>query len=536
MRPQTLAKIRAWFTAPIFPPRTCIPAPLRDRMRLSSHAKTIKDELKTFLAAATDKEALLKECEKEALRAKWSSEEVEKLRIYSAYYCGNTLYAHRQILANKFYIDDNDMFVMACIALYVNDRFEDAAQLLKERDVTDMEFREHEEFLGFAGYIVAAAGHSFSEALRYFDTALSRGQMFRVLAINAYPMYFEAGDLEKADALRRTIYEHYPDDAEALYAVGCIELAKDYYPEGFRLCEARYRHPEAARYLNPALLNKARWEGGSISGKRVLVHAEQGFGDNIMCARYLPLLQEAGATVVLECQEAASSLISANFPDIEIIPIHQKRADTHPFDCWVGAMSLPYLFNSTKETIPGMSGYLRAPEEHLTHWQSRLASLPLISAHKIGVAWSGNPAHRNDRRRSIQFDLFSTYLEKLQQANLFALQTEVPPNDVQLIDLSEELVTFADTAALVQQMDLVITVDTSIVHLAGALGKPTWLLLPYRYEWRWGLEGSTNAWYDSVRVIRQSNNGNWKELLDRVFFKELPQFLRTHQKAPHVSH
>lgn len=532
---RTISHILSWLALCKRPTKTEIPPSLEEGIH-ECRAKAIKDELKKTLALATDKELVLKECERQAIQNNWPNDELEKLRIYAAYYCGNTIYAYTQILLHQFQTDDSDMFVMACIALYVNDRFEDAAKLLKEQDVTQDKFLEHQEFLGFAGYIMAAAGEDFSEAIRYFDAALDRGQMFRVLAINAYPMYFEAGQVQKSDTLRRVIHEKFPNDPEALYAIGCIELAKDYYPEGFRLCEARYFHPEVSRYINPKLLEKPRWTSGSITGKKILVHAEQGFGDNIMCARYLPLLKNAGATVILECQEAATSLISANFPDIEIIPIHQKRADTHSFDCWVGAMSLPHLFNSTAETIPGKTSYLRAPDEHLDHWRSRLDNILQDSQLKIGLAWSGNPAHRNDRRRSIHFELFSSYFEKLDTFNLFALQTEVPKNNSALIDLSEELVTLADTAALIEQMDLVITVDTSIVHLAGALGKRTWLLLPYRYEWRWGLEGPANAWYDSVRVFRQTSNGNWKDLLDNIFLKELPRTTKTLRDTPHALH
>jgi hypothetical protein len=524
-----LSKLRQTRPPPEVPPAIAEHLPGRK-------ARALKQQLEGELRQAKDREALLNACIAAAGQHDWPPDEIEKLRIYAAYFSGNNQYAYSHILANNFHLSDIDMFVVACISLYVSDQFEEAARLLDLRDVLSNDFAEHQDFLGFAGYIIAAAGRPFSDAIALFDAALDRGEIFKVLAINAYPMYFEAGHMEKADRLRRILHERYPHDPEALYALGCVEIAKDYYPEGFRLCEARYFHPEAARYLNSKLLEKPRWEGESIAGKRVLVHAEQGFGDNIMCARYLPELRHAGATVILECQEAATSLIAANFPEVEIIPTHQRRADTTPFDVWVGAMSLPHLFNNTAETIPYRSGYLNAPREHIDHWRSRLESFNLPRQPNIGLAWSGNRAHRNDRRRSISYELFSGYLASLQQTNLFALQTEVPQSDSALIDLSDELVTLADTAALIELMDLVITVDTSIVHLAGALGKETWLLLPYRYEWRWGLTGTTNAWYDSVRVIRQTANGHWTEVLDQVFHDDLPDYLTQHGKTTHVSH
>lgn len=133
------------------------------------------------------------------------------------------------------------------------------------------------------------------------------------------------------------------------------------------------------------------------------------------------------------------------------------------------------------------------------------------------MTWSGSPAHRADRRRSIPFARIVEAIRNI-KADFFALQTKLPEiRPANLIDVSDEMVIFSDTAALIEQLDLVITIDTSVVHVAGAIGKETWLLLPYRYEWRWGLEGEKNNWYDSVSVLRQTRGGDWNGLLDEVF-------------------
>jgi hypothetical protein len=184
-------------------------------------------------------------------------------------------------------------------------------------------------------------------------------------------------------------------------------------------------------------------------------------------------------------------------------------------------MSLPYIFGVKVDNVPLKKGYLHAPPENTLYWQERVRMIkgkrPLI-----GLAWSGQPWHRADRRRSIAFDEMMRAIKNI-EADFFALQTQVPRiHPANLHNVSEELVTLADTAALIDEMDLIITVDTAPVHLAGALGKETWLLLPFRYEWRWGIEGEENPWYDSVKVLRQAQSGDWASLLDDVFNRQLP--------------
>ena len=157
----------------------------------------------------------------------------------------------------------------------------------------------------------------------------------------------------------------------------------------------------------------------------------------------------------------------------------------------------------------------------------RLAELAGGDAPRIGLAWSGNPTHRADRRRSIPFGHIARVVRDHPLLRFFALQTSVPDScPANLVNVSEEMVTLADTAALIAEMDLVITVDTSIVHIAGALGKTAWLLLPHRYEWRWSLAGETNNWYASVRVIRQQRIGDWDSVLEEAFGRRLGEFCK----------
>jgi hypothetical protein len=343
--------------------------------------------------------------------------------------------------------------------------------------------------------------------------------------VNAYLAYFEAGNHARVAQLHQLAHERYLDDPEVLFALACVELARDYYPEGFRLAEARYRMPEAPASINSSLLSSPRWQGEPLTGKRLLVHGEQGLGDIVMMARYLPLLRAQDAHVVVDCREAAIPLLQHNFPDCEIIPGDVQTPLHIDFDCWTGAMSLPFHFATTRDTAPAKSGYLSAPPEQAAYWHARVDELAKGIA-KIGIAWSGYSGHRADKRRSIGFERMVRCLRAYPLIDFFPLQTNVPSScPVNLHDTSEEMMTLADTAALIAEMDLVITVDTSVVHIAGALGKRTWLLLPYRYEWRWSLTGEKNNWYDSVRVLRQEAHGDWDSLLNLTFGQRLDECL-----------
>jgi len=296
------------------------------------------------------------------------------------------------------------------------------------------------------------------------------------------------------------------------------------YEEGWRQMEERYDSDDAHRYLNLSLKPTPRWKGGPLTETRLLVSAEQGLGDTIQMARYLTALQLAGVQqIVMETQPETLTLLQYNFPKIPMVERIWGKVPDLRFDLWTGMMSLPLYLKAWGAVTPGRSGYLRVPPENTQYWKERVQQLSPTKKPRIGLAWSGQPTHRADRRRSIPFELMMRQVRGI-SVSFFALQTQVPqvlPANV--MNVSEEMITLADTAALIEQMDLVITVDTSVVHIAGALGKETWLLLPKRYEWRWGLEGEQNDWYDSVNVIRQTEHANWTAVLQDVFEHRLPE-------------
>ncbi len=489
-------------------------------------AAALKASIKSLLQKSKGGSAEIELIVDAARSCGWADEEIEKLRIYANYYGDRVDIAYANIIKFGFQKTDFDMFVLACMALYLDNQFDQAFAILNTRPIDSPEYLDHLEFAGFAGYIALSAGAGVEYSLRYFDLPLKMGAITTSYVTNAYPVYFEAGRLQIVEDLRRHIHTDFRDDPQAIYALACVELARGYFPEGFRLAESRYDHPDASQFINGDLFDKPRWKGETLKGKRLLVHAEQGLGDLIMCARYLPAMVEMAEEVMLECNEVATSLLAPNFPSVKILPVHRKIAANSDVDYWVGAMSLPHFLNSTADSLPGTQGYLECPSEHLHYWRENLKLRCANRKPMIGIAWSGNPKHRADRRRSINFNMVHPYLAGFPDVHFCSLQTEVPVDcPGNLINFSEELITLADTAALIMQMDLVITVDTSVVHIAGALGKPTWLLLPYRYDWRWGLKGEANSWYDSVQVLRQPDFEDWQAVLENVFYKRLPAYL-----------
>ena len=462
----------------------------------------------------------------QARAAGWQPLELDKLVAYCEFFAGKSAVAYRRVMAGGLATSDYPLFMTACTYCYVHDRYAEGYSLLRQFDRSAIDPASLGEFLAFVGYLTFAAGMAVEEAVGYLDEAMDAQLYSPMLAINAYPIYFEAGRLDRVDQLRELIRERYSEDPEAIYSIACVELARDYYPEGFRLAEIRYRMAEVARSINPVLLGKARWQGESLDGKRLLVHGEQGFGDIIMMSRYLPMLVDKGVDVVLDTREAAIPLLAHNFPGCQFVPSAMGKPIPAQFDVWTGIMSLPFHFDTTAETVPASEGYLAPPPDQVRYWQRRVAELAGDGVPRIGLAWSGNPSHRADLRRSIRFDVLADHVRRIPSARFFCLQTSVPEMlPANLISVTDEMMTLADTAALIAAMDLVITVDTSIVHVAGALGCKAWLLLPYRYEWRWGLAGERNCWYDSVAVLRQKTNGDWQSLLADVFGQRLPAYL-----------
>lgn len=234
-------------------------------------------------------------------------------------------------------------------------------------------------------------------------------------------------------------------------------------------------------------------------------------------ARFVPVLQAMGARVVLQAQRPLAALFALSFPAAHVVAQNEPLP---PFDVHLPLMSLPWRLGTTLDTIPADTPYLVADRAKLASWRHRLARWDGL---KVGLVWAGNPATKHDRQRSIEA---RALLEQLPRAGvtLFSLQKDVRPGDRaalagigdDLVDLTASFEDFSDTAAAVSALDLVITIDSAVAHLAGALARPTWLLLPYALDWRWLRDRADSPWYPTLRLFRQPQPGDWANVLARV--------------------
>jgi hypothetical protein len=263
--------------------------------------------------------------------------------------------------------------------------------------------------------------------------------------------------------------------------------------------------------------SQPRWLGKErIDGKTILLHTDEGLGDAIQFLRYAPMVAALGARVVVVVPDALCPLLSGLEGVSECIPLSETALPA--FDLYCPLTSLPLAFGTRLDTIPSMTPYLSARAESLPAWEARLGARDGL---RVGLVWSGNPKHRNDYNRSIPLSMLAPILDV--GARFLSLQKDPRPDDKafllarpEIVDHTAELTDFAETAALISCLDLVITVDTSVAHLAGALGCPTWILLPHTPDWRWLLDRDDSPWYPSARLFRQDETRDYTSVVARV--------------------
>jgi Tfp pilus assembly protein PilF len=260
------------------------------------------------------------------------------------------------------------------------------------------------------------------------------------------------------------------------------------------------------------------WLGSEpLAGKIILVHAEQGYGDTLQFVRYLPALVEQGAKVILEVQPSLASLLAGVKGAAQVIA---KGAALPPFDVHCPMMSLPLALKTSLDSIPSDAPYLEAPKDRLRLWQDRL---PPKRGPRIAFTWAGSATHKRDLARSIPLAKLQTLFRNNNSIEWLGVQRDLRDGDAEILGshshvrhLGPELNDFADTAAVLSLADLVITVDTAIAHLAGALGRPVWILLPYSPDFRWLLNRQDSPWYPSARLFRQPSMGDWDSVIAHV--------------------
>jgi tetratricopeptide (TPR) repeat protein len=316
------------------------------------------------------------------------------------------------------------------------------------------------------------------------------------------------------------------------FAAAHVDLASVYHLQkdnrAWGEYEWRFEHFDQTKFWLKLYDIEKRWYGEKLEGKKIIIHSEQGLGDCIQFARYIPLVREKGAYVIVHCQPSLASLLKPLCDEVYTtdpgaIPLHEFRQPDFPipeYDYFASVVSLPYLLE-----LPPIP---KPPYLFTDHWCNLGASYSyddtIGRSFKIGVVWAGNPQHPNDRYRSCKLAQFKP-IHDLPGVKLFSLQTdtrlrqyrfEEKPIDLtegsdgmKLVDMSKCMDSFEDTASIMKELDLVISADTATLHLAGAFDIPTWALIPANNDWRWGLEGEKTEWYPSVRLFRQPVLGDW---------------------------
>jgi tetratricopeptide (TPR) repeat protein len=385
---------------------------------------------------------------------------------------------------------------------------------------------DHTEAVNMHGILLHKDGR-FEEAVEVFTKAEALGH--RAAASNRGNSLLDLGRMNEALQAQELAVEREPECAGARYNLALTRLRLGHWEQGWPGYEARWKFREVHR--SPRVFSQPRWQGETLNGRRILLHAEQGLGDTIQFCRYAAMVATRGGHVILQVQAPALRLMQS-LPAVRAGLVETALLGTNPaefgpkLDLECPLMSLPAIFGTTVETVPSPGAYLFADPYLAAEKRVQLPSLgpqdPRGAQFRVGVAWAGNPRYKADRQRSVQL---ATLLPLLRtrgiswialQKGPAAEQLAALPGDVSVFDGSSNDRDLADTAALIATLDLVITTDTCIAHLAGAMGKPVWILLSHLSDWRWMQRTETTPWYPTAQLFRQRTPGDWDGVMERV--------------------
>jgi tetratricopeptide (TPR) repeat protein len=379
---------------------------------------------------------------------------------------------------------------------------------------------EFDEAVNMHGIVLHLEGR-FEEAVAVFERAEELGS--RAASSNRGNSLLDLGKMAESLKAHERAVELDAVSAGAKYNLALTQLRLGDWERGWAGYEARWKFREVHR--RPRAFMKPRWNGEELDGERVLLHAEQGLGDTIQFCRYAALVAARGGVPVLEVQPAAERLMRS------LAVVRAGMAETAvmdaggvAFDYECPLMSLPAVFGTTVYTVPWTGPYLGADEDLVREKRQQFPSVRADGSpgFRAGIAWAGNPKYKADAARSMRLKTLVPLLRAV-DANWISLQKgeaaeqlKSLPDDVCILDGSSGERDLAETAALIATLDLVITTDTCIAHLAGAMGKPVWMLLPHLSDWRWMEETERLPWYPTARLFRQRVAGDWAELVERV--------------------
>jgi tetratricopeptide (TPR) repeat protein len=395
------------------------------------------------------------------------------------------------------------------VALYELKDYAASARAHREAIAAQPDFAEAYSNLGNALHALRA----YDEAIEAYRRALALKPDYADALANLGTTLHHSGSFDEAIATLRYAIALAPHHANAHSGLGILLLMRGDLAEGWEEYEWRLRSTER---FGPRFPERP-WQGESLDGRHIYVQAEQGLGDTLQFARYLPLLAAHAGGVTLRVHQQVATLLRESLPGVTILG---DRGDPAPYDCDAALLSLPRLFKTRLETIPATVPYLRASPGVTKAWRTRFAAMKGL---KVGIVWAGNPEHANDARRSLDLAELAPILT-VPGVSFVSLQVGKRSSDLKkrarsegaVRDLSPALIDFEATAGAICALDLVLTVDTSVAHLAGGLGKPVWVLLPWVSDWRWMLEREDNPWYPTMRLFRQAKDEDWPAVIGRV--------------------
>jgi tetratricopeptide (TPR) repeat protein len=353
-----------------------------------------------------------------------------------------------------------------------------------------------------------------SEAKIYFMKTLQLDPGNARAYSNLGIVFQESGQLEEAMLENQRALKANPHLLEAHFNIATINLLQGNFAEGWKGLEY-YRTINKSKF--PPVSSQSLWDGSDISGKTILLFEESGFGDTIQFVRYSSMAANTGAQVILVCHKELKPLLQNMNPSHPVFSFDESLPHFH-FHCPL--LRLPLLFKTNLDNIPHEIPYFHIPLELQQQWNKKL--MGNRQGLKVGLAWGGNPRLKRNRYRSCPLTDFIP-LFRLPDITFFSLQKgpaaeqiNNQPEIIHIIDYTEEMHDFSDTAAFILNLDLIISVDTAVAHLAGALGKPVWTLLQYAPEWRWMLDREDSPWYPTMRLFRQTEPGDWNSVMRRV--------------------
>jgi tetratricopeptide (TPR) repeat protein len=399
---------------------------------------------------------------------------------------------------------------MRAVCFSALNRFEDAEADYEKSIALDPSLAETHNNLGLLHWRFGRLEQAFA----CFDRALALRPDFHAVLNNKAVVLLHLQMLDDAFTTLHRSLAAAPDDAQTLFYLATLQLLTGDFERGWLAREARWRLPSVG--LVDRDFSQPLWRGDQpLEGKTILLHSDEGLGDAIQFARYVPMVAALGAKVILEVEPPIQQLLGGITGVAECV----GRASTPAFDLHCPLGTLPLAFGTRLDTIPFAQGYVPVPPAaYVKAWESRLGPHRRF---RVGLVWAGNPDHKNDHNRSITLRALAPLLDC--DVQFVSLQKGLRDQDraflserPNIVDLTQHLTDFSETAALMSCLDLVISVDTSVAHLAGALGAPVWTLVPFNPDWRWLLKRDDNPWYQSMRLFRQHHRGNWVSVVDEI--------------------